>query len=401
MDPATAPPSQRLVALDNLRGLMMWLGIVLHVGAIHMAGPSPLPWRDNRTAPWVDALVAFIHTFRMPVFFILAGFFVALLVHRRGTRAMLVNRLRRLGLPFAVFWLPVFTACVVCALLFMHRVARGSWGLDLALIPVGPSVPTGPNTMHLWFLWMLLWFSVLTAGVLRLAPRLPPALPRAVHGLLQRLALAWWGFAVLALPLALAGAFYPLGVVVPSGAFVPPPAEWLHNGLFYLLGYTAYARQQALFASFMRRWPLYAALGLAFFVATGVLVQLLGHPPRAGFGWPLAIALVYNCASWLWSFALIGAFLHFLQRPYTPLTYLADSSYWVYLVHMPLTIGFGALLYGLPWPTFTKLSLNVLATTAVCLASYHLLVRFTAVGALLNGRRHSRGKAAGDLSPAT
>ncbi|MEO7548522.1 MAG: acyltransferase, partial [Ramlibacter sp.] len=50
----------------------------------------------------------------------------------------------------------------------------------------------------------------------------------------------------------------------------------------------------------------------------------------------------------------------------------------------------GALLYGLPWPTFAKLSLNVLATTAVCLASYHLLVRFTAVGALLNGRRYPR-----------
>ena len=393
-------PAQRLIALDNLRGLMMWLGIVLHVAVIHMAGPSPLPWRDNRTAPWADTLVAFIHAFRMPVFFILAGFFVALLVHRRGARAMLANRLRRLGLPFAIFWLPVFTACAVFALLFIHRVARGTWGLDRALMPVSPSVPTGPNTMHLWFLWMLLWFSVLTAGVLRLAPRLPLALPRAVHGLFHRLGLAWWGFAVLALPLMLVGGFYPNGVVAPSGAFLPPPAEWLHNGLFYLFGYCAYARQQDLFAGFMRRWPLYAALGLAFFLATGVLVQLQGHPPRGEPAWQLGIALAYNCASWLWSFALIGLFLRFLQRPSTPLAYLADSSYWVYLVHMPLTIGFGALLYGLPWPALAKLSVNVLATTVVCLVSYHLLVRFTAVGALLNGRRHPRGKPAAGLSPA-
>jgi hypothetical protein len=32
--------------------------------------------------------------------------------------------------------------------------------------------------------------------------------------------------------------------------------------------------------------------------------------------------------------------------------------------------------------------INVLATTALCLTSYHLFVRFTAVGRLLKGARH-------------
>ena len=59
---------------------MVWFGIVLHVAVIHMAGPSVLPWRDNKTTPAADLLVAFMHAFRMPVFFILAGFFVALLI---------------------------------------------------------------------------------------------------------------------------------------------------------------------------------------------------------------------------------------------------------------------------------------------------------------------------------
>ena len=70
----------RLYALDNLRALMMWLGIVLHVAAIHMVNDSPLPWRDERTTVAAELLTAFIHAFRMPVFFILAGFFVAFLV---------------------------------------------------------------------------------------------------------------------------------------------------------------------------------------------------------------------------------------------------------------------------------------------------------------------------------
>ena len=44
MNHATPPP--RLHALDNLRALMMWLGIVLHVATNPLSVASPLPWRD-------------------------------------------------------------------------------------------------------------------------------------------------------------------------------------------------------------------------------------------------------------------------------------------------------------------------------------------------------------------
>ncbi|HSV35658.1 MAG TPA: acyltransferase family protein [Ramlibacter sp.] len=389
----TPAGEQRLHALDNLRGLMMWLGIVLHVAVIHMVGVSPLPWRDNMRAAWADGLAAFIHAFRMPVFFILAGFFVALLVQRRGPRAMLVNRMKRLALPFALFWLPVFSACVVFALMFVHRMARGTWGIDVTLMPTGPTVPKGPSTVHMWFLWMLVWFSAATVLAHGLARRLPAAWPDAVARLLAHLASAWWGFALLALPLAWVGSFYWNGVVAPGGAFIPPPAEWLHNGLFFVFGYALHAHQQPLFALFMRRWPLYAGAGAVFFVATGALVELLARPQAAPPHLPFWIALAYNCASWLWAFALIGGFLRYLPRQHAVLTYLARSSYWVYLVHMPLTIGVGAWLWGLDWPVSVKLAVNVTATTLVCLASYEMFVRNTGVSVLLNGRRHPRNAA--------
>ena len=87
--------------------------------------------------------------------------------------------------------------------------------------------------MHLWFLWMLLWFCVLAAPVLWLGKRLPPRGASAVGQVLGRLGGAPWGVAVLAAPLALVGAMYPQGVVVPDlgrklpgrspNAFAPPP----------------------------------------------------------------------------------------------------------------------------------------------------------------------------------
>jgi surface polysaccharide O-acyltransferase-like enzyme len=383
----TNPPEtgRRLHALDNLRALMMWLGIVLHVAAIYMAGVPVLPWRDEQRTRVADFLMAFIHSFRMPVFFILAGFFVALLLQSRGPAGMARHRARRLGLPFAVFWLPVFVASATLSLVFLHQMARGRWGFDPTLLP--GDVPQGPSTLHMWFLWMLLWLSLGTAAAARWLPARLFAGPAKV---LQTLGAAWWGPLVLVLPLVAAGWDYPRGLLRPGGAFVPPWTEWLHNGLFYVFGVALFHQQWQLFDLYRRRWGAYALAGLVPFLVSGALFE---HGGAAGW-----IAFSYNLASWLWSFALIGLALKVLDGRHAALAYLADSSYWVYLVHLPLTMLFGLLLYAAPLPALAKMPLNIAATTLVCLASYHLFVRFTWVSVLLNGKRHARTPATGVLS---
>ncbi|MDB5860073.1 MAG: hypothetical protein JWQ76_3762 [Ramlibacter sp.] len=369
----TPPLPPRLHALDNLRAIMMWLGVVLHVAAIHLAGPSPLPWRDEKRTAFADVLVAFIHAFRMPVFFILAGFFVAWLVQRHGPAGMLRNRLRRLALPFAVFW-PVLTLALGgAALLYLHRMAYGSWGLDLALAP--PETRGAPNTMHLWFLWLLIWFGVLT----RLAWRAGNRIYARAGMLLRAIGARAWGFAVLAVPPALVGMSYPNGFLVVDGSFLPSWTEWVHHGLFFVFGIVLFFHQQELFAYYQRRWPVLAAIGLAAFIATGVLLA-------RGAG-PLAVGYAYNCATWAWSFAWIGLALRVLASRRPLLAGMAESAYWVYLVHLPLTVLFGALLFGLPLPALVKIALNIAATTLVCLATYRWWVRSRWLGVLLNGRR--------------
>ncbi|HSW07717.1 acyltransferase family protein, partial [Aquabacterium sp.] len=231
---------QRLHSLDNLRASMMWLGIVVHVAAIHLTGESPLVWRDTATSPLADLLLAFIHVFRMPVFFIVAGFFVAMLVQRRGMAGMLRHRFQRIALPFLLLWPPILVLTVTMVLLFVHRMARGSWGLDPGLIPPMDGKPR-LNTLHLWFVYLLWWFAVATALASWLAQRLPPAWASAVPRLMRQLGARWWGFVPLTLPLVLAGAGYRNGILAPVGSLLPPPAEWLHNGMFFLFGWALFA----------------------------------------------------------------------------------------------------------------------------------------------------------------
>ncbi|MES2973673.1 MAG: acyltransferase family protein [Pseudomonadota bacterium] len=367
----------RLHALDNLRGILMWLGIVLHVAAIYSLEPSPVIWLDPQRTVIADLLMTSIHAFRMPAFFILAGFFAMMLAEARGPVGLLRHRLARLALPFALFWPFVWLATGLAVVPFVHQMVRGTWGMDPAVVLSLP-FPRGPNTIHMWFLWMLLWFCVATSLLLRL----PRAWFAPVASALAWLASRPWGFAVLALPLLAAGASYPRAIIVPSGSFLPPWNEWLHNGLFFVFGLVLYGRQAELFAQFQQRWVRCAAAGLAFYLACAVLRDM--HAPD------LLIAWSYLCAGWLWSFAAIGLALRFLQSRHAVLGYLSDSAYWVYLWHFPLTVLFGALLFQQPWPALAKIAINIAGTTLVCVGSYQLLVRYTWVGKLLNGKRHRR-----------
>ena len=82
--------------------------------------------------------------------------------------------------------------------------------------------------------------------------------------------------------------------------------------------------------------------------------------------------------------------LRFLRHENPAIRYLADSSYWLYIVHLPLLVALEAVVSKWPLPAELKLVLVVAAGMAVMLATYRWFVRSTFLGALLNGRRYPR-----------
>lgn len=70
--------------------------------------------------------------------------------------------------------------------------------------------------------------------------------------------------------------------------------------------------------------------------------------------------------------------------------YLADASYWLYLIHMPIVMALQVAVSQLDWPWPIKFATILVVALPLMLASYHLLVRFTIVGVVLNGRRAPR-----------
>jgi glucan biosynthesis protein C len=377
----------RVHALDNLRACMMWLGIVLHVAVNHLTAPSPLPFKDRDLSIVADFTLIFIHTFRMPVFFILAGFLAVMMVDTRGVQAMLRNRIRRIALPFAVFWPLLFVAMVVLTLMFRHMMATGTFGLAMADAPkLSPGHPA-LNTMHMWFVYYLFLLCMLAGLLCALDHAIPARLKLAVQKVFEVLASRWWGFAVLAVPMAVIGTGYRAGMISPDGSFIPNINELVHNGMFFIVGWTIYRLRGVLLDQYARHCWKYAGAGLLAYCGAGYLFQTFLKAPASIAHIQFWTAYVYISASWLWSFALIGLFVRYLPTQNRLLRYLSDSSYWVFLVHMLGTMGFGILLYNAPFGALPKMAINVLATTAACLLTYHLFVRTRWVGVLLNGTR--------------
>ena len=67
--------------------------------------------------------------------------------------------------------------------------------------------------------------------------------------------------------------------------------------------------------------------------------------------------------------------------------YLADASYWIYIIHLPLVMAAQVLMLDAPLPWWGKLAAVTAGVMAVSLVSYELLIRHTFMGKGLNGRR--------------
>ena len=89
--------------LDALRAIAMLLGIALHVGLGYVPGwiitDDGDPQMLHQTSEGFNVMFQIIHGFRMPLFFLISGFFTAMLWRKRGVSALLKHRYARIFIP--------------------------------------------------------------------------------------------------------------------------------------------------------------------------------------------------------------------------------------------------------------------------------------------------------------
>ncbi|TQV76560.1 acyltransferase family protein [Aliikangiella marina] len=373
--------------MDNLRAIAMVAGVFFHAALAY----SPLMqnlWlsADPQNSMSLDAVAWFSHLFRMPLFFLISGFFAMMLIDKRGIGGFLKNRFLRIGLPFIVFLPLVIISFIALVGFALAEIQPLSPMLQMiAATQSNPDIPQPPfSTTHLWFLFNLLQFTIVLALLQRFT---------VIRAKLYHLTTSI-PFLLIVLPLIITPSLYSQALPHPAPERIYPEI-WSFGfyGLFFLVGVSIFKNQSVIDALNRYIWLLFGGSLLAYrfvYLAFPESLTIMDMLPKVDQGFSLnhfviafleALVAVYMTLFCL----VVGRKL--LNDKSKTMRLISDSSYWIYIVHLPVLFYIQFLLLETNWNIWVEFLISSLGTLMIGLVSYFVLVKWTPIGWMLNGKK--------------
>lgn len=369
--------TNRIIWLDGARAVLMLLGVLLH-GADVFAEPNHWLVQNDSGHPAFNALVWFIHSFRMPAFFVIGGFFCAYAYQRFPVSRFLRIRLAKIGIPLLA------TALTFNLLqdMFLSLVVEDETDLASYFTDgrIGIFFAEGLWQSHLWFLTFLIVYHLFYAAS---APAMQWLSLRHAARRIFTPSRQW----LFANPYLLA-----LLCLVPPALAKLFPVLWddffglftAYQLLFYVpffcFGVAAYF-WRSLLDSFCR----FRAIDLPLLTAAMLIAF---HQPLET-GTPLDDVIhvyAYGLSAWLMA-RLVFVACRLAASTGRVVGYLSDASFSVYLFHHLLIVVGGWLVAQVEFPILLEFLALTTAVSAIALGLHHYLVlRHPLLRFLFNGR---------------
>ena len=379
---------------------MMMLGVVLHTALVFLPTDVWI-YQDPDSSPFLSVLlVQVIHIFRMPVFFVMAGFFGAMLFERRGAGAFSLHRFDRIVIPLVVGWFVLYplVAWSISFAMTYSAIPAGEGALAAAFERMSVNADfaeAGP--LHLWFLYYLVYYYVAFGLLTKLFQVFGGPVIRWFRCCIGALAtgrLRWLRVPVLVILTT------PLMLTMDEPG-IDTPMVWAPvwhiiflYAAYFGVGWIIYEHREIV--AQLERWAwlrmlLAVILIGAVFVLTiyymGVTADWKSGRPFIDLRLLFALIQLLEVTSvWVLILALTGVCERLFRSEAAWVRYLVDASYWIYLMHLPLTFFVPALFRHWNINGTLKMLVMMVLVTIPLIITYHLLVRGTAVGHVLNGR---------------
>ncbi|MDF7761062.1 glucans biosynthesis protein MdoC [Kosakonia cowanii] len=321
-------PAQREYFLDSIRAWLMLLGIPFHISLIY----SSHMWHVNSAYPswWLTLFNDFIHAFRMQVFFVISGYFSYMLYLRYPLKRWWKVRVERVGIPMLTA-IPLLT---LPQFIMLQHVKENTANWHTLSTYDKFNTLSWELISHLWFLLVLVILTTISLWLFR-------AIKNNADRLLNDISLGKLSIWFLLLGLAWAAfrrgvfLFYP--EILRDALFNFTVMQTLFYIPFFLLGALTFIspRLKSLFVT-PSPWCMVGS-ALAF------IAYLLNQRYGSGEGWMYETEAVITMLMGFWMVNVVFSLGHrLLNFQSARVSYFVNASLFIYLVHHPLTLLFGA-----------------------------------------------------------
>lgn len=388
----TAQASQRLNALDNLRSLLALLGIPYHVefflfnsamlseGVRRFWSGRSLSVTLHQHHAMYFFLMNYIHVFRMPAFFLLAGFFAHSLYEKKSALHLLKNRLVRVGLPFCFYFACVIPLCWLRVWMYARQHHQPFYAVLAEYYHNGILWADINNLSNYWFLYYLLIFycAALFFILLRKIQVIPEKWIAVFDRVVEQLLSTRMIYGVMFLVGYVIFAKMHYWYTMLDESLTPSWGLLLFYTCWFFLGWYSW-RHRIVFQVFKQFAWQQLLLSMAFY---GVYLIFYFHFSDEQYALGYFTALVFYFLTMVLSvFGCIGFVWRYLPKEegllQKTLRYFSGASYWFYLTQIVICAFFVSVMQSVTTHFYAQFLGATALSFVVCIGSYHLVVRRT------------------------
>ena len=367
--------ADRIHSLDFLRAFALLMGVLLHVLMLFLE-----PFDGSEPRLGASIIFIWIHTWRMPLFMLLAGFFTALSLSKRDVGNYALNRLIRLGVPILLLW------AVIPA---VDETTSDIFKLPELISWVLYDLPFTLRLDHLWFLYYLLIFY----GVLLLLKSITPRIFTFISDFKlssARVLLLWLPILILLSPLN-----KPTGGIfgeIPTTFGEVELGSMLFMASFFLMGLQIQKSARFLEQLQQKR----------FWVPSLIIFSLI---PIGLMGWgglkeePFVFSSelemwiansLSGSAALLLVLSIMGFGMNQITSSGSTLRWLVKLSYPIYVFHLMFVISVSGTLMFLGVNDWLVILLGVTSGIIGPVTIYYAIVFWTPLDWVFNGYKNSK-----------
>ena len=365
----------RIHSLDFLRAFALLMGVLLHVLMLFLE-----PFDGSEPRLGASIIFIWIHTWRMPLFMLLAGFFTALSLSKRNTGNYAFNRLIRLGVPLLLLWSLIPAIDEEAARLFKVPELI-SWLLY--------DVPFTLRLDHLWFLYYLLLFYNIVL-VIKITVPLIYSLIIDFELCLSRAIVLWVPILILLSPLN-----KPTGGIFGE---IPITFGEIHLGSmlfmasFFMIGMQAYRSSQ--FLENLQRTKFWLPSLIVFsLIPIGLLAWGGVKDEPFAFSGLLELWIVNSLSgstALLLVLSIMGLAMHKISSSSPILRWLVKLSYPIYVFHLMFVISISGTLMFFGINDWIVVLLGFASGILFPVIIYYAFISWTPLDWVFNGYKNSK-----------